>query len=568
MPGQVEEEEVAPQDSWLGPFSIADAFAGIEVRLDRISEQVELCIAEVTQMNLKTPSIRRVNFTSKVRSDGMLPVIPSEAPLPLDSPVPSEVLQEATTSQASFTPDVTHSESRPRPAFSEVSTRSFRDMTKSGTDVRTVNTVNTIRRRPSRQVKAFRSVDLRVVGQMYGDELRQRMNSLDTQPLMRLVYRSRTEYVWELLDDPESSRWAWWLAACLKVLVLASMVTTVLAALPHVDANALLGFEFACDAIFFIECWCRFLSTPSKRRYCADPLNAPDMLAAFGLPLRCLFLATQPSLREHGVLSITVAYFLPIVRFLKLLRHFDTVKLLIEACKNSAESLPLLAYIVALITLTAATAIFLLEPDDNIPSMPHALWLSIVTMTTVGYGDFYPTSLGGYLAVSILTFVSLIFLALPVGIIGYEFTESWKKREQVLLMTRVQKSLAKWGYTANDLNVLFQYADGDGDGCLDLTEFVELIRQMRIGLSVDHAVQLFAMYHDEVDGTISFAELLLDIFPTEYLRERQQDKTSTMQLQASKQNIYQALQRFESSRQRSASHTSRSSEKSEIEGSE
>ena len=554
VPGQINEPEVSPQDSWLG-FSIADAFLGIEARLDRISEQVEQCTAEVTQMNLRPPAQavhRRVNFPSKVRPEGILSVIPSEAPLSLESPYPSEI--ETIPSLASFSQDMSHTDSRAKPTTSE---RSFREMTRSGTDAQTVQS-GVYEHRFSRQVKAFRSVDLRVAWQVYGTELKQKMGSLEAQPLMRLVYRTRAEFLWELLDDPESSRWAWGLAIFLKMLVLISMLTSELAALPHsVDARALLAFEFVCDTVFFVECWCRILSAPSKIGYLADPLNAPDVLSIVGLPLRaCLISVVQPS-HEYDVLRTVLYYFLPLVRFLKLLRRFDTIRLLTEACRNSLESLPVLAYIVALITLAAATGIYLLEPVDNIPSMPHALWLAIVTMTTVGYGDFYPISLGGYLMVSLLTFVSMIFLALPVGIIGYEFTQAWKQREQMLLMMRIRRSLVKWSYDANDMNILFQYADSDGDGCLNLTEFVELVRQMRIGLSVDHAVQIFALYHDESQGTMSFAELLRDIFPEEYLRD-QQERTGDqqLQLQASKQSIFQALQRFESDRQHSAASRS------------
>lgn len=52
-------------------------------------------------------------------------------------------------------------------------------------------------------------------------------------------------------------------------------------------------------------------------------------------------------------------------------------------CGNTAE------------VLLSATMIYLVEERDNIPSMPHAMWLALVTMTTVGYGDYYPTSVAG-----------------------------------------------------------------------------------------------------------------------------------------------------------------------------
>jgi hypothetical protein len=40
----------------------------------------------------------------------------------------------------------------------------------------------------------------------------------------------------------------------------------------------------------------------------------------------------------------------------------------------------------ALIVLLSATFIYLFEDRRNIPSMPHSLWLAVVTLTTVGYG--------------------------------------------------------------------------------------------------------------------------------------------------------------------------------------
>ena len=109
------------------------------------------------------------------------------------------------------------------------------------------------------------------------------------------------------------------------------------------------------------------------------------------------------------------------------------------------------------------------QDRSNIPSMQHCIWLTMVTMTSVGYGDYYPTSLEGYLTVSVLTFVSVLFLALPVGIIGFEFTRSWQNRAKVLLINKTRKCLEKWGYSASDVKVLFDYVDVDGDGNLNLS---------------------------------------------------------------------------------------------------
>ncbi|CAL1127408.1 unnamed protein product [Cladocopium goreaui] len=211
--------------------------------------------------------------------------------------------------------------------------------------------------------------------------------------------------------------------------------------------------------------------------------SAEDLFSAAGLPLRAsVGFLVYPALQEKRNVQLILLLFLPILRFLKLLRYFETFRLLIHAARNAMAALPVLFYIMVVITLVAATAIYLVESRTNIPTMHHSLWLAIVTMTTVGYGDYYPKSLLGYIVASILTFVSVLFLALPVGIIGNEFTACWQSRHQVLLKTRVRKCLLKWGYTAKDLQLLIQYVDVDEDGFLTLSEFLELIQQRWISL--------------------------------------------------------------------------------------
>ena len=188
----------------------------------------------------------------------------------------------------------------------------------------------------------------------------------------------------------------------------------------------------------------------SRRTYFLDPLNLADIVSGLGLPVR-LSIGVVIDAQTPPAARAALLLFLPLFRFLKFLRYFEALHLLIDAFVNSFESLPVLVYLLALIVAWGSTAIYLFEERSNIPSMHHSIWLAIVTMTSVGYGDLYPVSLPGYLSVSVLTFASILFLALPIGIIGHEFTMSWHNRAKVLLINKTRKCLEKWGYSARDV---------------------------------------------------------------------------------------------------------------------
>eukprot|EP00434_Breviolum_minutum_P005761 symbB.v1.2.005076.t1/scaffold292.1/size239810/20 len=357
-------------------------------------------------------------------------------------------------------------------------------------------------------VQSVRQMDLGNAFRFYAKEISHELPELEIESnisdedkqhtgVLRMVRRTRLDMIWETLDDPNSSHKAWWISQFQSWLVMATVIFGTLQATepPVLNPVTVAVVETCFDSVFCLEFVFRIISAPSKWIYLTDPVNLADIACVLGLPLRAsigFVFPPEPTTYEE-VVEMILVFFLPLFRFLKLLRYFEITRLLIDACAKSAEAVPVLSYMMALIVLISATFIYLFEDRSNIPSMPHSLWLAVVTMTTVGYGDYYPTSIGGYLTVAGLTFVSVVFLALPVGIIGHEFNKSWQSRGHMLLMTRVRKCLNKWGFNAGDVQILIRYADTDGDGKLTLAEFVELIRQMRIGVSSEAAAELFTM---------------------------------------------------------------------------
>ena len=101
-----------------------------------------------------------------------------------------------------------------------------------------------------------------------------------------------------------------------------------------------------------------------------------------------------------------------IVRALRALRSSDLRGILTT---RIAESALLFTLVMALVLIFVIGAIVVWAehgaPNANIKTYPEAVWWAVVTITTVGYGDYFPVTTVGRLAAAVLMFCGL-------GIIG------------------------------------------------------------------------------------------------------------------------------------------------------
>merc|ERR1719498_630068 len=101
-------------------------------------------------------------------------------------------------------------------------------------------------------------------------------------------------------------------------------------------------------------------------------------------------------------------------------------------------------------------------------------------MTTVGYGDITPVSIGGHCISSCLAVTSVLYMAMPLGIIGHAFTQVWLDRDRILLVIKMKDVLRQWGYGALDIPLLFDIFDSRGEGTLNITDFRKMVNQMQL----------------------------------------------------------------------------------------
>jgi len=183
-----------------------------------------------------------------------------------------------------------------------------------------------------------------------------------------------------------------------------------------------LGFVIACifGAEYSLRVWTANLSPEGRKGYIKSFSGVVDLLAF----LPALFIA--------GAGASVVLRSLRIFRLLQLLkigvvsRGIHRIQRALNSCKAELGVSILIS--LGLIFLGAVLIYFAeaAHQPDTFGSIPRALWWSMATLTTVGYGDAYPITAIGKIIAAVMAIVGVGAVALPAGIIASAFMSQKK----------------------------------------------------------------------------------------------------------------------------------------------
>jgi voltage-gated potassium channel len=196
----------------------------------------------------------------------------------------------------------------------------------------------------------------------------------------------------------------------LTVLALAVMVALLL---PLSDATieALTFYDNLICVIFLFDFFANLFRSSPKREYFIAGRGWLDLLGSI------------PSL---GVLRFTallrLARLSRLTRIARLLRGKNRRDLVQDVIDNRGQYAAFITIMAALIVLTVSSILALqLEsksPDANIRTGGDALWWAMVTITTVGYGDRFPVTLGGRITGTFVMFAGVGIIASLASILA------------------------------------------------------------------------------------------------------------------------------------------------------
>ncbi|CAE8598100.1 unnamed protein product [Polarella glacialis] len=340
--------------------------------------------------------------------------------------------------------------------------------------------------------------------------------------------RTRTvveKKVWSFLEYPDLKSGSRHLTRLMCLAILCGTAIPVLQTIrpPPFDVFTMGILGAVLDGVFSLEVAIRFWACPNRMFFFLNGFNIIDLIASV-----CPLLAQtatggimpldEAAMNEQNWLMILICS-IPILRLLKLLRRFESFHLFLQAFRLAVEAMPVLIYNLVVLVLFFASIIYIAEPKggiDGIDTFPRALWFTIVTVGTVGYGDVTLQSSAGTVAAAMLIIVSALYMAIPLGIVGKAFGIVWDDRDRLLLMHRTRLRFLSGGYRAQDIPEMFFSFDMDHNGSLCLPEFVNMMRQMEIDVSGGRVLQLFKAFDEDGSGGIDDREFVRTLFPNAY----------------------------------------------------
>ena len=199
-------------------------------------------------------------------------------------------------------------------------------------------------------------------------------------------------------------------------------------------------FETVTLFIFLVEYGLRLWSCSTdlnyaspisgRLRFALTPLVFIDLIAI--LPSFIALLASIVFGLEIVDLSFLRAVRL-LARVAKLSRYSSGFRALGRVIEQKREELLTVVLVLLVLLLMASSLMFLAERNaqpDKFASIPGAMWWSIITLTTVGYGDVVPVTVVGRMIAGVIAILGIGLFALPAGILGSGFLEELHQRQR------------------------------------------------------------------------------------------------------------------------------------------
>ena len=211
------------------------------------------------------------------------------------------------------------------------------------------------------------------------------------------------------------------------IVLLALIVISVIGVILDSDkeihmkyGSLLMIIEWIFTGIFTIEYILRIYSSTTRKRYIFSTMGIIDLLSIIPTYLTLVFSGPIGHLIDIRILRL-----IRVFRIFRLTNYLRSGHRMQIALRSSRPKIIVFILYISLVVVVLGTLMYIVEGQKNgFESIADSIYWTVVTLTTVGYGDVIPiTALGKTISVVIML-LGYAIIAVPTGIVSAEFAKN------------------------------------------------------------------------------------------------------------------------------------------------
>lgn len=225
----------------------------------------------------------------------------------------------------------------------------------------------------------------------------------------------------------------------LAIIIVVAVTTSIVSTEPDIEAQystLLMRLEWFFGAAFSLEYAARIWTAAEEPGTQSDLRKQMAFIfSPLGLIDLAVLIVTLLPILVPGVAVLRLTRLLRLLMLAKFGHFSSAFHDLAVAIHSRRYELYVTIALAGFLLLIGATALYLAEgtvQPDKFGSIPRALWWSIITLTTVGYGDVSPITPLGKIMASIVALAGIGLVAMPTGIMAAAFSEAMQQRREEL----------------------------------------------------------------------------------------------------------------------------------------
>ncbi|XP_074654769.1 potassium voltage-gated channel protein egl-36-like [Tubulanus polymorphus] len=259
------------------------------------------------------------------------------------------------------------------------------------------------------------------------------------------------EQVWMFLDNPSSSIGATMFAVLSQLIIIISVISLILESIHDVQVPMsrydnetlrmlpgirqagdttvppieLLYVDWFCYIFFIVEYIVRFIFCPERKMFVTNMYFIIDLQAIIW-PI--IYYVTRQADEEFAakpefMITLRALESLRVIRLLHIMRNIHAGEVVLYSLRKSMREIGLTILLFIIGTVCCGCLMYYAEKDNtkNFLDITSSIWWAMVTMTTVGYGDMYPTQSWGYLVGALTMVIGILLVGLTFSTIVNNF---------------------------------------------------------------------------------------------------------------------------------------------------